>query len=58
MTFKFCKHASVNIKETLQLHFQNLFQLNMEYVLLGELQVKNAMLYYLTISLVKVNLGT
>ena len=41
MAVRFKKLSSANIKETLLLHFQNLFQLCMEYGLLGELQFKN-----------------
>ena len=47
MPFKFFKHDSAN--ETLLPHSQNLFELHMEYVLLGELQVKNGMSYDLEI---------
>ena len=35
----FYKHASANIKGTLLLHSQNLFQLHLENVLIDELQV-------------------
>ena len=42
MTFKFYRHASAYIKETLPLHSKNLFQLHVE--LPGKLQVKSAIL--------------
>lgn len=41
----FYKHASANIKGTLLLQSQNLFQLHLENVLIDELKVENAMSY-------------
>ena len=45
LTFKFYKHGSVNIRDTLLLYYQKLFQTHIERGLLGELQVRNAILH-------------